>query len=204
MLTVSGGILRFNVATGSAAVGAGVTATVSNSATLELAGMVSALSFGPNRVNVTNSSNGAAGILVSGIHQQVGGIDGNGTTQVNAGSDLTADHIIQTALIIGGASGSPALVTIDASDASGNPLNQTNELTGLVTPSGLFGAGGISSTGLSGGGSELVALSAINSVVGGNLSSVPEPSTLLLVLLAITILAGQRIGMRRLARCNDL
>jgi hypothetical protein len=72
-------------------------------------------------VNITNNSN-VPGVLVSGTHQQVGNIDGSGTTQVNAGSDLTANHIIQDALIIGGTSKNPGLVTIDASDALGNPL----------------------------------------------------------------------------------
>jgi hypothetical protein len=79
------------------------------------------LAAGANRVNITNNSN-APGVLVSGANQQVGNIDGLGTTQVNAGSDLTADHIIQSALAIGGTTKNPGLVTIDASDASGNPL----------------------------------------------------------------------------------
>jgi hypothetical protein len=61
-------------------------------------------------VNITNNSSAPAGILVSGTHQQAGNIDGSGTTQVNAGSDLAANHIIQNALIIGGAAGSPGVV----------------------------------------------------------------------------------------------
>ncbi len=64
--------------------------------TLELAGSVSALSIGSNRVNITNYSN-STGLLVSGTNQIVGNIDGSGTTQVNAGSDLTANHIVQNA-----------------------------------------------------------------------------------------------------------
>ncbi len=199
MLTVSGGTLRFNVATGSAAVGASVTATVSNGATLELAGMVSALSFGPNRVNITNSSNAAAGILVSGIHQQVGGIDGNGTSQVIAGSDLTADHIVQSALVIGGAAGNPALVTIDPSDASGNPVDQSSSfaLAGSLTPSGHFGAGETSSANFRTVDiTDLAAPLAGNSAVGDDLAAVPEPSTLVLVLLALLGVISQRIAMR--------
>ena len=72
-------------------------------------------------MHVVNDST-AAGIVVSGTNQVVGNIDGSGTTQVNAGSDLTANHIIQTALVIGGTAGNPALVTIAASDAGGAPL----------------------------------------------------------------------------------
>jgi hypothetical protein len=116
-------VMRFNAVSGAAIVGTGVTATVNSSATLELAGSVSALSSGANRVNVTNNSSAAAGILVSGTNQVVGNIDGSGATQINAGSDLTANHIIQSALVIGGTVGNHGLVTIDASDASGNPLD---------------------------------------------------------------------------------
>ena len=74
-LQVSFGTLRFNVTSGAATVGTGVTATVGVGATLELAGSVSALSSGGNRVNITTISS-AHGILVSGTNQQVGNIDG--------------------------------------------------------------------------------------------------------------------------------
>jgi fibronectin-binding autotransporter adhesin len=189
-LSVGGtGSLRFGLTTGAATIGTGVTVTINNSATLELAGSVSALSSATNRANVTNSSNAAAGILVSGTNQQVGGIDGSGTTQVNTGSDLAANHIIQSALVIGGTSKSFGLVTIDASDASGNPLGQTSglALAGSLTPIAPFGAGGVSSANLNGagGGTDPSVLSTGNSAVGGNPSSVPEPSTLLLALLAV-------------------
>ena len=50
-----------------------------------------------NRVNITNSSTTPAGLLVSGTNQQVGNISGSGTTQVNAGSSLTANDIVQGA-----------------------------------------------------------------------------------------------------------
>ncbi|HEV2971732.1 MAG TPA: hypothetical protein VGY55_17270, partial [Pirellulales bacterium] len=59
---------------------------------------------------------GAGSLVVSG------GIEGTGNLTVNSGSNLTAGHIVQSALVIGGAAGSPATVTIAASDASGNPL----------------------------------------------------------------------------------
>ncbi len=52
-----------------------------------------------------------------------GGIEGIGNLAVNAGSNLTASHIRQNALTIGGTAGSPAMVTLAASDANGNPLN---------------------------------------------------------------------------------
>jgi autotransporter-associated beta strand protein len=119
---VLGGTLRFNITSGSPTITAGATATVASGATLELAGSVSALgTAGGNRVHLTNNSI-APGVVVSGTNQVVRAIDGSGNVQVTAGSDLTADHIIQNALIIGGTLGSPGLVMIDASDASGNPL----------------------------------------------------------------------------------
>jgi hypothetical protein len=131
MSVSSSGTLRLAV-NSPAKVGAGVTAVVSSGATLELAGSVSALANGANRGSITNNSS-APGILVSGTSQQVGNIDGSGTTQVNAGSDLTANHIIQSAVVIGGTSKNPGLVTIDAGDAAGNPLASLAVLGTLVS-----------------------------------------------------------------------
>ena len=176
--------------------------------TLELAGTVSALSNGSNRAEHHEQQRAeAAGILVSGTHQQVGSIDGSGNTQVNAGSNLTANHIIESALAIGGTAGSPALVTIDASDSSGSPLGQSSgfALADSLTPSGPFGADIIGSADLigSGGGTaDLEVLSPASFALGGNPSSVPEPSTMMLVLLAITGVAGQGIALRCRARRN--
>ncbi len=198
--------LRFKPTTGAAAVGVGVTATVASGATLELAGSVSSLSSGANRVNITNNSS-SPGILVSGTNQQVGNIDGAGTTQVNAGSDLTANHIVQSALVIGGTAGSPATVTIAASDASGNPLDaarggprgQSSDfaLADSMTASGPLGASATSTANLSSGDStDLAALSPDNSAAGSDLPPVPEPSTLLLVLLAVFAATSRRIALR--------
>ena len=198
-LSIGGtGKLRFGLTSGAATIGTGVTAAVNNSATLELAGTVSGLSNGSNRANITNNSS-APGLLVSGTHQQVGNIAGSGTTQVNAGSDLTANHIVQSALIIGGTATSHGLVTIAASDASGNPLGQSggSALGVSLAPSGPFGAAGIGLVGMnSGGDSELTSLSPSSSDGSGNPSSVPEPSTLLLILLAIMSLIGRSRRMK--------
>jgi fibronectin-binding autotransporter adhesin len=204
-IQVTSGGLRFNVASGSPFVGTGVTATVSSGAKLELANSVSALSSGTNRVNITNNSN-SPGLLVSGKSQQVGNVDGSGTTQVNAGSDLTANHIVQRALVIGGTAGSHGLVTIDASDASGNPLGQTSglALANSLTTSGPFGGGIISSGNVNSAGADLPPMSPSNSAVGANSSPVPEPSTLLLIVVAFSSLVGQRIALRRRARRSGL
>ena len=197
-LAVSGGKLRLSIS-GSASVGSGVTAKINGSGVLELAGTVSALgtTTTASRVAITNSSIASAGLVVSAGNQQVGGIDGTGNTQVIAGASLTADHIIQGALIIGGTSGSHALVTIDASDASGNPLIQSSgfALAGSLMPSDPFGAGETNSTDLSSGSgisTDSAARLPGNSAVGGDPSSVPEPSTLLLVLLALTGVVASR------------
>jgi autotransporter-associated beta strand protein len=207
-LQANGGTLRFNVNSGAATVGTGVTVTVASGATLELAGFVSALTSGANRVNITNNSQQTSGgmLLVSGINQQVGAIDGTGDTLVNDGSDLTANHIVQNVLVIGATGSSPALVTIDASDALGNPLVQPSGLAlpGSLMPSTPFGAGGIGFARLNCGGSnEPASLSPSNFVGSGYPSSVPEPSTLILVLVAITGLVGQEIAIRHRARRND-
>jgi PEP-CTERM motif len=141
-------------------------------------------------------------LLVSGSNsvQKVGGVDGTGTTQVNAGNSLTANHIIQGALIIGGTSTSAGLVAIDASDASGNPLAAAGGLAlagsaasndplaaGSLGSSNLLAAGGASSAG----GSNLGG--SIGSTSVGGTAAVPEPSTMLLAAMgAMACLAALR------------
>ena len=179
LLQVNGGTLRFSNS-GAATIGTGVTSTVASGATLELAGSVSALSSGSHRVNITNNSS-SPGLLVSGTHQQVGNIDGSGTTQVNAGSDLTANHIIQSALVIGGTAGSFGTVTIAASDANGNSLE--------ITPDGSFSDLPPSAASFNGDSFPLPASGATQSdnplgPSAGSRQAVPEPATLLLSALA--------------------
>jgi hypothetical protein len=174
-LAINGGRVKFNLASGtSVAVGAGVTVSVASGATLELSGAASALSAGTNRAAIANSSV-APGILVSGTHQQVGNINGAGSTSVNAGSDLTANHIIQSALIIGGTLGNPASVTIAPSNSAGNPL----AIDALAS-----GAFGLPSDPIP---------AEINTDAATSFSPapVPEPATLALVALgALTCLAA--------------
>lgn len=125
------GKLRLNVASGSASVANGVVVQVADAATLELAGPVSALG-GANvpSAAVVNNSTASAGLLVTGTGQQIGPVDGTGTTEVRSGSDLTTTHIIQNALVIGGTSDQPALVTIAASDSTGGQLAPLAQATG--------------------------------------------------------------------------
>jgi hypothetical protein len=183
--------------------------TVDSGATLQLAGSASALATTPNRVNITNNSQQASGamLLVSGMHQQVGALDGTGDTVVNAGSDLTANHIVQNALVIGGVAGSPGRVSIAASDASGNSLGQSSadsgglDLTSSLQRSEPFGAG-IDSTSLidgsMSGGSDFVptGLSDANSTSAAGLSPVPEPSTLGLAGCGLAIVAVASVRRR--------
>jgi autotransporter-associated beta strand protein len=211
-VTVSdSGSLRLTTA-GGTMVASGVVAQVNGSATLELAGSVSNLSSAmgpPIRAAVVNNSASAAGLLVSGSNQHVGGIDGSGIVVVTDGGDLTADHIIQTSLVIGGTLTNPAKVTIDASDASGRPLDEPSVLSsgaptfafaGAAWPAGAFGmSAGNSSSMLAAATTaaerasmdEAMALSgsALAGSMGGALSMrghlVPEPAGWVLILLAI-------------------
>jgi T5SS/PEP-CTERM-associated repeat protein len=191
-IAVNGGTLRFALTSGSPTVAIGVTVTVNNPATLELAGSVSALSSGDSRASMVNNST-AGGILVSGTNQVLGPIDGSGTTIVNSGSNLTANHIVQGALIIGGASGSPAVVTIAASDSLGNSLaapaggaslNQSMELASMGSSLDNLAAGAtqipVEVGSLSTGGA---AAQPVPPSLGGNRAAVPEPATFVLIIL---------------------
>ena len=207
-IVVSGGTLRLNVAGGSPTIASGVIATVGSSATLELAGSVSALgTAGGNRAHVVNNSLGAAGqpagLLVSGANQVVGGIDGPGSTQVNAGGKLTADHIIQSALVIGGAAGNPALVTIDASNANGLPLADGQSLAGAPESDAPL-ASEIATTGLIDPGANNAtsfvdpAIAQAGSTTVAQLTAVPEPASILLLVLGG--LATLRLARHRIRR----
>ena len=72
------------------------------------------------RINNALNLAGAGTLTVSG------GVEGTGDLTVNAGSDLTTNHIVQEALVIGGTATSFGKVTIAASDSSGNPLAAAN------------------------------------------------------------------------------
>ncbi|HEV2970763.1 MAG TPA: autotransporter-associated beta strand repeat-containing protein [Pirellulales bacterium] len=209
-LNVSGGTLRFKVTSGSVFVGTGVLATVTGTATLELAGSESALDplIIKGRADILNNSTASAGVLVTGTNQQVGGIDGTGTTQVDGGSDLTANHIAQGALVIGGDATHAALVTIDASDSNGNPLASSGgmALAGSLEPREPFGsdtasaASFLASSSSSSGrslGSAGAALGGAASL-GGSLSTVPEPATFVLLSLGSLVCLIPRLR-RRLA-----
>ena len=211
-ISVSGsGTVRFALSSGSPTIATGVQVAVNGSATLELAGAASALSSGAQRANILNTSSAPAGVLVSGTHQQVGKIDGTGTTQVNAGSDLTANHIIQSALVIGGAAGSPALVAIAASDASGNPLNMG---LGAGTTSGGFETDPPPASGVMSGAKSPLSDSPSGVLTGSTISTdgamsstsqVPEPSAIILLAVGVvTLLRLFRPQLReaRVANCR--
>ncbi len=153
---VDGGRLRFQVNSGSPAVGSAAVVTVAPGATLELAGIVSALgASGGNRAQIINDST-ATGLLVTGKSQVVGGIDGAGATAIDAGSDLTADHIIQSALMIGGTATDHGMLTIAPSDAMGDPLLLADSIPSYAP------------------------FDAVDET-----TSVPEPTSLLLTLIAV-------------------
>ena len=171
---------------------------VNNDATLEVTNSTPALSETP----VFNNSMAAAGLLISGTCLEIKSVDGTGTMQVNAGGDVTTDHIIQGALIINGTAGNQGSVTIDASDSSGNPLADGLSLAGSLRPDGPFAAGG-SSGGLIGdstsSGSSFAPLSVSSDISSGAAlissaaaqgNSVPEPSTIALTVLAQLIVTA--------------
>jgi hypothetical protein len=182
---VSTGTLKFNVSSASN-VGAAAVATIASGATLELAGPVSALgAAGGNRTHVVNNSS-SPGLLVSGSHQVVGAIDGTGTTQINAGSDLTADHIIQSALIIGGTSTSHGVFTIAASSSTGSPLaGEPPAFLGAEEPIVALGAEPTAFDSSPALGQAVTGANTPSNSQALSTASVPEPSTIFLASLAL-------------------
>ena len=196
-ISVEEGTLRFAPTIGAPSGGTGVTASITGGATLELAGSVSSLgtAVAGHRANIQNSSTAAAGLLVTGTNQQVGPIDGIGATQVNAGAQVTADHIVQSALVIGGDATHPAVVTIAASDSSGNPLSAAGSFADSyageldasspdsVSESGIIAAARPSTS---------FAIAPVGSRNLAGETAVPEPSAALLVAIAIAAVAAGR------------
>ena len=194
-LAVNAGTLKFNL-TSTANIGTSITATIAAGATLELAGSISGLSSTSSpaaRVNVANNSTApGGGLLVTGTNQQVGAISGTGNLTLAAGSNLTANSIIQSAIIISGSPGNIARLTIDASNSSGISLSGS-------AGSGQAGAlGGAAQTDSFGNGigqsnsflnvpaltSPAVGASGATGTFGPN-ASLPEPSSWGLALAAI-------------------
>ncbi len=211
-----------HVTAGATSVGTGVTATVAAGATLELDGSVSSLTDAAalSSGTVTNplqraavKNDGTLQVDVNAI-QQVGGIDPNtGTTGgvvLSSGASLTADHINQTSLVIGDG----ATFTLAPSDSDGNPMASSFSpgpmargiaaigssgsllLAGSIAPSTSFLAShaNLLSANSATAGPAISLSSAVSSV-----NAVPEPSSILLALLALSMAAPAAFRMRRLA-----
>jgi hypothetical protein len=73
----------------------------------------------------------------AGMISMGSGIEGTGDLSISGGGSLTATHIIQDALVIGGTAGSPAIVTIAPSDSSGNPLGVSSANQRVVPASSM-------------------------------------------------------------------
>ena len=206
-IAINGGTLRFAVTSGSPTIASGVSVVVNDSATLELAGSASALSAGAVRASILNNSTASAGLSVSGTNQVVGAIDGLGATVVNAGRDLTANHIVQSALVINGAFGNPAVVTIAASDSSGNPLALGSGIGGLNAQAGSTALGtslvdaAVAADQLSATTDLPVGNLTGSAIAAGNLSqtasAVPEPATIFSLALGGAMLLAAARRQRR-------
>jgi hypothetical protein len=134
--------------------------------------------------------------LVTGTNQFIGNIGGNGITQVNAGSDLTANHVIQSALIIGGTATSHGLVTVDASGSSGNPLDQNLALPGSQSTDGPFGTAGFGQSPIDESGSVIVAGPLDRSSSTSSQAAVPEPASIMLLVIGGLAVVGAIHGRR--------
>jgi hypothetical protein len=141
--------------------------------------------------------------LSTGTSQNVGLISGTGDTGVAAGSDLTADGIVQNALIIGGAAGNLGHVTIRpnsgnvvmAADPEGAAGGLIASSLAPATPFGSASAGGSGAFGSLPSDSPGGLASSPASGMSSGSTSVPEPATWCLALLALGALpvVGRRI-----------
>ncbi|HKD36123.1 MAG TPA: hypothetical protein VKB78_04960, partial [Pirellulales bacterium] len=198
-LQVNGGTLRFQVASGSPTIASGVTASIAAGATLELAGTVPALASGPNRVDVLNNSQATVGgLLASSSSQQVGAIDGSGNTAVAADASLTANHIIQNALIIGGAAAHQATMIIAASDSSGNSL--AGAAINLSHTCGYLLTTDSTNAECSNRPTALIDAPGAVSIPADTIAAVPEPSGLLLATCGLAFIIV--VLCRKLARAS--
>ncbi len=213
-ITVNDGAVRLNVSSNTPApsVGTGVTVTVANGASLELAGTTSVLmdaTTSVRRATINNSSTSAVGVhVLDGAVQQVGGIDGSGNVVLDdstgAATSLTADHINQNSLVIGAGS----IFTLAPSDSDGNPMaaamatlspgpaaRSSATPTSAPNSSGFLVAGSLApassfvaaSGSLLGAGSATSAptLSLGGGVSGASVSAVPEPSSIVMFVMAV-------------------
>ena len=195
-LTVNAGTLKFKLSS-NPMVQSSVTATVATGATLELAGSVSALAD-PSALSASGTAanptervqiNNAGTLAIDPpsmdtVTQQVGGIDPNGAVAgsvvLNDGANLTADHINQTSLVIGAGS----TFTLAPSDMNGNPMAASGlVLAGSLAPSSSFIANSSSLLGVGGSSASPSTSISLGGVGGSSVSAVPEPSTILLLLL---------------------
>jgi hypothetical protein len=97
---VEQGRLRFALDSADAVdLATGTYVSVNSGATLELAGVKSALSDGPDNANVVSLIEAA--LLVSGTNQAAGNVMGEGDTTLLAGAELTVDSLNQNTLTIG-------------------------------------------------------------------------------------------------------
>jgi hypothetical protein len=101
-------------------------------------------------------------------------------------ANLTADHIIQTALVIAGARGKPGLLTIATSDIAGNPADTAQTPLNSAFDGSQLDFGGTEPTDSTASTSTAPIELADDASSNGHAAlPVPEPSTLTAVVIAI-------------------
>jgi len=178
-LTVQSGTLTYQISSGATTVGTNDKLVIAPGATVNARGTIDPFSQGTNYVDVENDS--AAGLKILSGSKSVGAITGTGKTSVAAGAELSAGSMLQDTLEIqaGGR------VTIRATGAGAGDAAASAALDADAA--------------LAGGAPWADAAGAAPAPL-----SVPEPGTLVLILLGGACLAGYAGLLRSPLRQRDM
>ncbi len=123
-LTVQSGTLTYGITSGPTVVNPGARLLISQGATVNVTGSVNPLFDGANKVAIENDSVG--GLVIDQAGVIAGPLTGLGTTTVDADATLTVDSIDQSGLMLEGAPGHLAVLTLAPSIVGGSSAAESS------------------------------------------------------------------------------